>query len=79
MITTTIIFGAAVAGYRYYKSFGKESADLITYRYTGDFPDLQKLYCNGQCINLSYFDAQIKEQMIIELSRIGSNKIVFNS
>uniref|UniRef100_A0AC34G153 Uncharacterized protein n=1 Tax=Panagrolaimus sp. ES5 TaxID=591445 RepID=A0AC34G153_9BILA len=69
MITTTIILGGVAAGYRYYKSRGKEPADLITYKYTGDFPDLQKLYCNGQSINLSYFDTEAKQQMISELSK----------
>ena len=44
-----------------------EPVALISYQYTGDFPDLLKIYCNGRRRNLSSLESPLKQQAMLKM------------
>uniref|UniRef100_A0AC34FZR7 Uncharacterized protein n=1 Tax=Panagrolaimus sp. ES5 TaxID=591445 RepID=A0AC34FZR7_9BILA len=57
MIFTTIaLITAIIATYKFLKARRASGVTLLSYRYTGNFPDLRNLYNNGQEINLQAYD-----------------------
>uniref|UniRef100_A0A914PKN9 Uncharacterized protein n=1 Tax=Panagrolaimus davidi TaxID=227884 RepID=A0A914PKN9_9BILA len=56
ILTTIAITSAIIAAYKFLKARRASSVTLISFRYTGNFPDLRELYNNGQQINVSPYD-----------------------
>uniref|UniRef100_A0A914PB39 Uncharacterized protein n=1 Tax=Panagrolaimus davidi TaxID=227884 RepID=A0A914PB39_9BILA len=56
ILTTIAIISAVIAAYKFLKARRSSSVTLISFRYTGNFPDLRELYNNGEQINISPYD-----------------------